>query len=80
MEMQQGLKPSMVIPILLYHGTFPFRKESLSDLFPGYSEEFAPVIPDFDYYVVDVNEISEESLGNLQSAPDFRTGTPKIRS
>jgi hypothetical protein len=68
MEMQQGLKPSMVIPILLYHGTFPFRKESLSDLFPGYSEEFAPVIPDFDYYVVDINEISEESLGNLQSA------------
>lgn len=48
----------MVIPILLYHGSRPFKKEAPEDIFSGYSAAFHEIIPRYEYYVADVGNLS----------------------
>jgi predicted transposase YdaD len=59
-ELKQNRKASVVIPILLYHGAQPFKKERMEDLFTDYSEEFREAIPHYLYYVADMSHRSED--------------------
>jgi predicted transposase/invertase (TIGR01784 family) len=59
-ELKQNRKASVVIPILLYHGAQPFKKERMEDLFTDYSEEFREAIPHYVYYVADMSHRSED--------------------
>jgi predicted transposase YdaD len=59
-ELKQDRKASVVIPILLYHGTQPFKKERMEELFTDYSEEFREAIPHYKYYVADLSHRPEE--------------------
>ena len=67
-ELKQSRKPTVVIPILLYHGTQPFKKERMEDLFTDYSEEFREVIPHYMYYVADMSHRSEDDYSVIISA------------
>jgi predicted transposase/invertase (TIGR01784 family) len=67
-ELKQSRKPTVVIPILLYHGSRPFKKERMEDLFTDYSEEFREVIPHYVYYVADMSHRSEDDYSVIISA------------
>ncbi|MFN7833866.1 MAG: Rpn family recombination-promoting nuclease/putative transposase, partial [Bacteroidota bacterium] len=67
-ELKQNRKASVVIPILLYHGTQPFKKERMEDLFTDYSEEFREAIPHYVYYVADMSHRSEDDYHVIISA------------
>ena len=67
-ELKQSLKPTVVIPILLYHGTRPFKKERMEDLFTDYSEEFREVIPHYVYYVADMSHQPKDNYQVIISA------------
>jgi predicted transposase YdaD len=67
-ELKQNRKASVVIPILLYHGAQPFKKERMEDLFTDYSEEFREAIPHYLYYVADMSHRSEEDYKVVISA------------
>jgi len=67
-ELKQNRKASVVIPILLYHGTQPFKKERMEDLFTDYSEEFRETIPHYVYYVADMSHRSEDDYSVIISA------------
>ncbi len=57
-ELKQNQPPSVVIPILLYHGARPFKKEAPEDIFSEYSAGFHEMIPRYEYYVADVSNLS----------------------
>ena len=67
-ELKQNRKASVVIPILLYHGAQPFKKERMEDLFTDYSEEFREAIPHYVYYVADMSHRSEDDYSVIISA------------
>jgi predicted transposase YdaD len=67
-ELKQNRKASVVIPILLYHGVQPFKKERMEDLFTDYSEEFREAIPHYVYYVADMSHRSEDDYQVVISA------------
>ncbi len=67
-ELKQNRKASVVIPILLYHGAQPFKKERMEDLFTDYSEEFRETIPHYVYYVADMSHRSEDDYQVVISA------------
>jgi hypothetical protein len=67
-ELKQNRKASVVIPILLYHGVQPFKKERMEDLFTDYSEEFRETIPHYVYYVADMSHRSEDDYQVVISA------------
>jgi predicted transposase YdaD len=57
-ELDQGMKPSVVIPILLYQGPKPFKKELMEDIYKEYDNGLHKLIPGFDYFVTDVNDMT----------------------
>ncbi len=67
-ELKQNRKVSVVIPILLYHGSQPFRKEPMEDLYTDYSEEFREAIPHYNYYVADMSHLSKDEYLAVTSA------------
>ncbi len=67
-ELKQNRKVSVVIPILLYHGSQPFKKEPMEDLYTDYSEEFREAIPHYNYYVADMSHRPKDEYLAVTSA------------
>jgi predicted transposase/invertase (TIGR01784 family) len=64
-DIRQGQPISLTIPILIYHGSVPLTKDTPATLFMGAPEEMLPFVPQFDYIMLDLSQISSESLENL---------------
>jgi len=58
----------VVFSILLYHGREPWKHVCLTDYYAELTPEEHAVIPKFDYYVVDVNSMTEVELERIPSS------------
>ena len=67
-ELKHSRKATVVIPVLLFHGAQPFKKERMEDLFTDYSEEFREAIPHYIYYVADMSHRPENDYLVIISA------------
>ena len=65
-DIRQGNPISLTLPVLIYHGSVPLTKETPANLFLGAPEEMLPYVPQFDYIMLDLSQISSESLENLK--------------
>jgi len=61
-----GETPVMVLPIVLYHGRYPWSKRPLSDYFGYLPPALQPYIGSFDYHLVDLTQLSDERLLSLR--------------
>jgi len=66
-EIKQKKQPSLIIPILLYHGDTPFKKEYPEDIYKKYHSAFIASVPRFEYYVTDVSDLSVFERSRLVS-------------
>jgi predicted transposase/invertase (TIGR01784 family) len=61
-----GEKPVLVLPIILYHGTEAWKKRDLADYFGLVPKAFEPYLGGFDYWLVDLSEYSDGHLLQLR--------------
>jgi predicted transposase/invertase (TIGR01784 family) len=62
---RQGNALSLTVPVLIYHGTTPIIKETPRILFPDAPEELLEFIPAFNYILLDINALPDETIENL---------------
>ena len=56
----------MVLPIILYHGSRPWKKRDMADYFPDLPEAMRPYLGGFDYWLVDLAEFDDGYLLRLR--------------
>lgn len=66
-ELHQRNAASVTIPVLLYQGDKPFRKELAKDIYRRYSSDYLQFVPHFDYIVTDVNDMTTREYARLVS-------------
>ena len=66
-QISDGENPSLIIPILLYHGKNRWEYKTLSSLFNGLEPELLEFIPDYQYIFHNLGEISDEKIQTLQN-------------
>ncbi|MGX5857941.1 Rpn family recombination-promoting nuclease/putative transposase [Dyadobacter jiangsuensis] len=59
--------PSLIIPILLYHGKTRWEYQTLSSLFEGLEPELSRFVPDYHYIFNNLGEISDEQIQALHN-------------
>ena len=64
-DLQQGKTLSLVVPILVTHGGFSMAKETVELLFPDAPDCFIRYIPRFDYILLDLNNVPDETINNI---------------
>ena len=64
-DLQQGKTLSLVVPILVTHGGFSMAKETVELLFPDAPDCFIRYIPKFDYILLDLNNVPDETIKNI---------------
>jgi predicted transposase/invertase (TIGR01784 family) len=67
-EIRHNKKPSVVFPILLYHGKEPWKHISMREYYGELTHEEYACIPKFDYHVVDVSSMTEVELERIPSS------------
>ncbi|MDR6809741.1 DNA-binding transcriptional regulator YhcF (GntR family) [Dyadobacter sp. BE34] len=60
-------KPSLIIPILLYHGKAQWEYKTLSSLFDGLEPEFSRFVPDYHYVFNNLGAIPDEQIQELHN-------------
>ncbi len=60
-------KPSLIIPILLYHGRHKWGYLTLADLFVNMDHEWKNFLPNFDYIYHDLGDIPDEQVELLNN-------------
>src|SRR5690554_90043 len=66
-QVRNGEKPSLIIPVLLYHGRDKWEYRTLKDLFGDIEPEWGKYIPDFDYIYHNLSEVPDEQLEVLNN-------------
>jgi len=66
MDVKQGRHLSCTIPILIYHGSAPLKKETPDVLFPNLSKDLVAYLPFFEYEIIDIKRISDERIEQLE--------------
>ena len=66
-QIAQDRQLAPIIPILLYHGSQPWKYRTLVTLFKALKEELRPFVPDYDYVYHDLGEIPDEDLMRLEN-------------
>ena len=51
-QVRNGEKPSLIIPVLLYHGRDKWKHRTLKGLFEDIEPEWGKYIPDFDIFTI----------------------------
>ena len=60
-------EPSLIIPILLYHGPKRWEYKTLGNLFADLEPTFGKFIPDFEYIYHNLGEIDDEQIRKLNN-------------
>jgi predicted transposase/invertase (TIGR01784 family) len=55
-------KPTVVIPIILYHGKEEWKMRSLFDYFEGLDDVLKAFIPNFEYHLTDLKNYNDDEL------------------
>jgi predicted transposase/invertase (TIGR01784 family) len=66
-QITNGEKLSMIIPILLYHGTKRWKYRTLGDMFENLDQSLQRYLPHFDYIYNDLGELSDEHIALLEN-------------
>src|SRR5690554_877822 len=66
-QVRNGEKPSLIIPVLLYHGRDKWQYHTLKDLFVDMEPGWQKYIPDFDYIYHNLGEVPDEQLETLNN-------------
>jgi predicted transposase/invertase (TIGR01784 family) len=66
-QIGEGEKPSLIIPILLYHGRSRWEYQTLSSLFGGLEPELSRFLPDYQYVFHNLGEIPDEQIQALHN-------------
>lgn len=66
-QVRNSEKPSLIIPLLLYHGRDKWEYRTLRDLFEDIEPEWEKYIPNFDYIYHNLNEIPDRQLEALNN-------------
>ncbi|OJV17352.1 MAG: hypothetical protein BGO21_26070 [Dyadobacter sp. 50-39] len=66
-QIADGEKPSLIIPILLYHGKARWEYKTLSSLFDGLEPEFSRFVPDYHYVFNNLGAIPDEQIQELHN-------------
>ncbi|PWK16658.1 putative transposase/invertase (TIGR01784 family) [Arcicella aurantiaca] len=64
---QNKYKPIPVIPIILYHGRDKWSYQSMASYFDNIDENLVKYIPDFDYHLINLNDISDKRISNFKN-------------
>jgi len=56
-----------VIPIILYHGKEGWERKAMSEYFPAWDDSLQPFLPQFDYLLTDLSDLSDQQLLNLRA-------------
>jgi hypothetical protein len=67
-EIRHNKKPSVVFPILLYHGKEPWKHISVREYYGELTHEEFACVPKFEYHVVDVSSMTEVELERIPSS------------
>jgi predicted transposase/invertase (TIGR01784 family) len=65
MDEKQGRPLSFTIPIVVYHGLEQWPMETTATLFPNVPEAFYRYAPTFEYVLVDIQRLSDETIDTL---------------
>ncbi len=60
-------KPSLIIPVLLYHGKERWEYRTLSEIFEDLDPELKGFVPDYEYIYHNLGEISDEQIQALHN-------------
>ncbi|WP_026632544.1 Rpn family recombination-promoting nuclease/putative transposase [Dyadobacter alkalitolerans] len=66
-QIAEGEKPSLIIPILLYHGKARWEYKTLSYLFNELEPELSRFVPDYQYVFHNLGEIPDEQIQALNN-------------
>ncbi|MHA4739644.1 Rpn family recombination-promoting nuclease/putative transposase [Dyadobacter sp. MSC1_007] len=66
-QIGEGEKPSLIIPILLYHGKARWEYKTLSSLFDELEPEMSRFVPDYQYVFHNLGEIPDEQIQALHN-------------
>jgi predicted transposase/invertase (TIGR01784 family) len=66
-QLADGEKPSLIIPILLYHGKARWEYKTLSSLFQELEPELSRYVPDYQYVFNNLGEIPDEQIQALNN-------------
>lgn len=66
-QITDGEKPSLIIPILLYHGIAKWEYKTLSSLFDGLEPELSRFVPDYHYVFNNLGAIADEQIQELHN-------------
>nr|WP_323680749.1 Rpn family recombination-promoting nuclease/putative transposase [Tellurirhabdus rosea] len=59
---KQKMKPTLLIPVVIYHGKSRWQYEPMKSYFSGVPEELHRFVPDFAYLLFDISHYSDERL------------------
>lgn len=66
-EQKQSKKPSVVIPIIIYHGKTPWKKKTLKSYYGFPHESLHKFIPEFDYLLFSLNTWEDYQIANFKN-------------
>ena len=66
-QIAEGEKPSLIIPVLLYHGRARWEYKTLSSLFNDLEPELSLFVPDYQYVFNNLGEIPDEQIQALHN-------------
>lgn len=66
-QLAAGEKPSLIIPILLYHGKARWEYKTLASLFDELEPELLQFVPDYQYVFHNLGKISDEQIQALNN-------------
>ncbi len=69
----------LVLPILFYHGKAQYKKKTLKEVIPVPDEQFMRFLPDFDFEVIDIRDLTVEQIQNLRVAGMLRDALVLMR-
>lgn len=64
---QNKEKPLPVIPIILYHGKEKWVYQSMTSYFENLDEDLREYIPDFEYHLINLNNISDKKITDFKN-------------
>ncbi len=65
-QVQGGTKPTMVLPVVLYHGQQKWRKKGLEEYFGELPKPLRPFLGGFDYVLIDLSKHTDIELLKLR--------------
>lgn len=64
---QKKEKPIAIIPIVIYHGKDKWNYQPMRSYFENLDENLLKFIPEFDYYLVNLNNISDQQITSFKN-------------